>query len=137
MTIHTLLKMPIGGSKQLRPHGGHMTLPLLSQFYVTVIFQSCLLAISWAKAWGDPKKPKLGMAYFLIVPVQMVEEERIFRLVVMWVHPCQTLLSSLEEAAKKLTLLVNTGDDWPYTVYGCVRILNMSPSLMQGMSASW
>ena len=32
----------------------------------------------------------------------------------MWVHTCQTLLSLLEEAAKKLALLINTGEDWPY-----------------------
>ena len=73
-----------------------------------VISQQCLSAISQAKAWGDPKKPKLSMAYLLIVLAQAVEEERIFGLVAMWVHPCQTLLSSLEEAVKKLTLLFNT-----------------------------
>ena len=78
------------------------------------ITQSCLSAISQAKAWGEPKKPKLSMAYLLIVPAQAVEEERKFRLVAMWAHPCQTLLSSLEEAVKKLALLVNTGDDRPY-----------------------
>ena len=54
------------------------------------------------------------MAYLLIVPLQAVEEERKFRLVAMWVHSFQTLLSSLEEAAKKLTLLINTRDDWPF-----------------------
>ena len=59
--------------------------------------------------------PKLSMAYLLIVPAQVVEEEWKFRLVARWVHPCQTLLSSLEEAAKKLALLINTGDNWPYT----------------------
>ena len=55
------------------------------------------------------------MAYLLIVPAQVVEEERKFGLVAMWVHPCQTLLSLLEEAVKKLILLINTEDDWPYT----------------------
>ena len=91
--------------------GSHNICPLLSQFYVMAISWLHLLAISQAKAWGDPKKPKLGMAYLLIVPAQAVEEERIFRLVAVWVHTCQTFLSSLEEAAKKLTLLINTGDD--------------------------
>ena len=94
--------------------GSHDIFPLLSQFHVMVISQSHLSAIFQAKAWGDPKKHKLGMDYLLIVPAQMVEEERIFGLVAMWVHPCQTLLSSLEEAVKKCTLLINTGDDWPY-----------------------
>ena len=94
--------------------GSHDICPLLSQFYITAISQSHLLAVSQEKAWGDTKIPRLGMAYLLKAPGQVVKEERIFRLVAMWVYPCQTLLSSLEEAAKKLTLLVNTGDDWPY-----------------------
>ena len=78
------------------------------------IIQLCLSAISQAKAWGDPKKPKLSMAYLLIALAQVVKEERKFRLVAMWVHPSQTILSLLEEAAKKLVLLINTGDNWPY-----------------------
>ena len=56
--------------------GSHDICPLLSQFNIMVISQSCLLAISWAKAWGDPRKPKLGMAYLLLVLAQRVEEER-------------------------------------------------------------
>ena len=94
--------------------GSHDICPLLSQFYIMAISQMHLSAISWAKALGDPKKPKLSMAYLLIVLTQAVEEERIFGLLAVWVHPCQALLSSLEEAAKKLTILINTGDDWPY-----------------------
>ena len=94
--------------------GSHDICLLLTQFYAMVITWLCLSAISQAKAWGDPKKPKLGMAYLLIAPTQAVEEERTFRLVAVWVHPSQTALSSLEESAKKLTLLINTRDDWPY-----------------------
>ena len=90
--------------------GSHDICPLLSQFSVMAISQSHLLAISWAKAWGDSKKPKLSMAYLLIAPAQTVEEERILRLVAM------------------------TG---PMLLSGCMRILNMSPSLMQDTSASW
>ena len=33
---------------------------------------------------------------------------------VVWVHPSQTLLPSLEEVARKLTLLINTKENWPY-----------------------
>ena len=95
--------------------GSHDICPLLSQFYVMAISQLCLSAMSWAKAWGDPKKPKLSIAYLLIVPAQLVEEERKFRLVAMWVHPCQTLLSFLDKTVKKLVILFNTGDDWAYT----------------------
>ena len=119
--------------------GSHDICPLLSQFCIMATSRSHLSAISQAKVWGDPKIPKLSMAYLLIALAQAVEAERISGLVAMWVHPSQTLLSSLEEAVKKLTLLINTGDDWPYAfVQLCeVRILNMSPSLMQGTSTSW
>ena len=102
------------GWDHTRPNGGCMTFAPSSQFYLMVISQSHLSAISQAKAWGDPKKPKLGMAYLLIALVQTVKEERLFRQVAMWVHPCPALLSSLEEAAKKLTLFINIGDDWSY-----------------------
>ena len=55
------------------------------------------------------------MAYLLLAPAQEAEEERTFGLVVVWVHPSQTLLPSLEEVVRKLTLLINTREDWPCT----------------------
>ena len=64
--------------------------------------------------WGDPKRPRFGMAYLLLVSAQEAEEDRRFSLVVVWVHPSQTLLPSLNEVVKKLTLLINTREDWPY-----------------------
>ena len=54
------------------------------------------------------------MAYLLLVPAQEEEEEKRFGLAGVWVHPNQTLLPSLEEAAKKLTLLISTKEDWYY-----------------------
>ena len=95
--------------------GSHDICPLLTQFYTLAVTQSCLSAISQAKAWRVPQKLKLGMAYLLIAPSQAVEEERTLGLVAIRVNPCQTLLSSLEVATKKLALLANTGDNWPYT----------------------
>ena len=53
------------------------------------------------------------MAYLLLVPVQEVEEER-FGLVGVWVNPHQALLPSLEEAVRKLTLLINMKGKWHY-----------------------
>ena len=54
------------------------------------------------------------MAYLLLALAQEVEEERKFGLVMVWVHLCQVLLISLDEAVKKLTLLINTRKDWAY-----------------------
>ena len=38
-----------------------------------------------------------------------------FRLAMVWAHPYQAHLSSLDEAVKKLTLLISLGDNWAYT----------------------
>ena len=37
-----------------------------------------------------------------------------FVLAVVWAHPYQECLSSLDEAVKKLTMLINSGDNWAY-----------------------
>ena len=73
-----------------------------------------LSATSHADAWGDPKKPKSDMAYLLLAPDQLVEEEKKFWLVAMWTHPCQAYLPSLDKVARKLALLISTGEDWVY-----------------------
>ena len=56
------------------------------------------------------------MAYLLLVPSQEAEEEKRFGLVGVWVHLNQFFHSSLEEVAKKLTLLISTEEDWYYTL---------------------
>ena len=94
--------------------GSHNICPLLTQFQVMEITQSDLSAISCAEVWGDPKRPKSDMAYLLLVPDQAVEEERKFGLVLVWTHTCQACLPSLDEVVRKLTLLINTGEDWAY-----------------------
>ena len=38
-----------------------------------------------------------------------------FRLTAVWVDPYQACLSSLDEAVRKLTLLINLTDNWAYT----------------------
>ena len=55
------------------------------------------------------------MAYLLIARGKTVEVEMVFRLAVVWVLPHQACLSSLDEVARKLTLLINIGDKWVYT----------------------
>ena len=89
----------------------HDMCPLLTQFQVSEIAWLGLSTISQAEVWEDPKSPRFGMAYLLLVPAQEVKEERRFGLVVVWVHPSQTLLPSLEEVAMKLILLINMKED--------------------------
>ena len=92
----------------------HNICPLLTQFEVMEITQSGISIISQAEVWGDPKKPRFGMAFLLLAPAQEAEEERKSGLAVVWVHPHQAILPSLDEAVKKCALLINTREDWPY-----------------------
>ena len=66
--------------------------------------------------WRNLKRQSQGMAYLLLAPSQEAEEEKRFGLAGVWVHPNQILLPSLEEVAKKLTLLISTKEDWYYTL---------------------
>ena len=72
----------------------------MTQFQVVEITRAGLSAISHVEAWGEPKRPKSDMAYLLLAPDQVVEEERRFGLVAVWMHPCQAPLPSLDEVAK-------------------------------------
>ena len=54
------------------------------------------------------------MVFLLIVPKKTIKGEMAFELAVVWTHPHQAWLSSLDEATKKLTLLINLGNNWAY-----------------------
>ena len=107
--------MPVGGKTQLKLYWDPMisvplnTIPSLGNNLVGPIHHLP------GRSMGDPRRPRFGMAYLLLAPAQEAEEQRRVCLVVVWVHPSQTLLSSLEEVARKLTLLINMKEDWPYT----------------------
>ena len=73
-----------------------------------------LLALSHTGTWGSIEKPQGDMTFLLIAPRKTIEGEMAFGLVAVWAHPHQAWLSSLDEAVKKLTLLIDLGDDWAY-----------------------
>ena len=39
----------------------------------------------------------------------------VFGVAMVWTHPYQASLSSLDEVVKKLALLISLGDNWAYT----------------------
>ena len=73
---------------------------------------------------GDTKKFQGDMTFLLIAPRKTIEGEMAFRLAMVWVYPYQAYLSSLDEATKELTLLINLCDNWAYTFcaaeWGCL-----------------
>ena len=94
--------------------GLHNICPFLSHFQMAQMTWPELSALSCAGAWEDPKKPQCNMAFLLIVPGKAVGEEMAFGLVMVWMHPHQACLSSLDKVVRKLALLINLGDNWAY-----------------------
>ena len=66
------------------------------------------------RGMGDTEKPQCNMAYLLMVLGKTIEGEMAFGLATVWAHPHQVCLSSLDEAVRKLTILINIGDNWAY-----------------------
>ena len=95
--------------------GSHDICPFLSQFQVRDVTWSELLALCHVGVWGDAEKPQCDMVYLLIAPGMTVKGEMVFGLAVVWAHPHQACLSSLDEVPRKLTLLIDIGDNWAYT----------------------
>ena len=95
--------------------GWHDICPSLTQFQVALMTQSELSALSHTGAWGDTQKFQGDMVFLLIAPKKTIEGEMAFRLAMVWAHPYQACLSSLDEVAKKLILLISLSDNWAYT----------------------
>ena len=74
-----------------------------------------LSALSYSGAWGDAEKFWGDLAFLLIAPEKTIQGEVAFGLTMVWAHPYQAHLSSMDEVVKKLTLLVNSSNNWTYT----------------------
>ena len=96
------------------PMGVSQYLPPLSSFQVAQVTWQELSALSHTGAWGGQEKPNGDMAFILIAPGKVVGREMVFGLISVWMHPHQACLSSLDEAVRKLALLIDLGDDWTY-----------------------
>ena len=55
------------------------------------------------------------MAFLLVLSKEGVAGERVYGLAVVWAHPCQARVPTIDEAARKLALLASSGSNWPYT----------------------
>ena len=55
------------------------------------------------------------MAFLLVLPKEGVAGERVYELAVVWVHPCQARVPTLDGVARKLTLITSSSSNWPYT----------------------
>ena len=85
------------------------------QFQVTQVTQSELSSHTGSGAWGDVKKFHSDLAYLLVLPKKATEEEMVIGLAVVWIHPYQACIPTLDEVAQKLTLLTTSHENWAYT----------------------
>ena len=96
--------------------GYHDTCPLLQQFHIAQMTQSELTFLTHLKAWGDAKRFCSDVAFLLVLPAEGVAEERVYGLAMVWVHPYQARVSTLDSAVEQLAQLTSTGPNWPYTL---------------------
>ena len=66
------------------------------------------------RGMGDAKRFQSELAFLLILPERVAKGELAFGLVVVWVYPYQACIPSLEEAARKLTLITPSRENWVY-----------------------
>ena len=89
-------------------------LPLLEQFQVTQVTQPELSSLTCSGAWGSTEKFCNNLAFLLILPKKATVGVMAFGLAMVWVHPHQAHISTLDEAVKELTLLTTSRENWAY-----------------------
>ena len=90
--------------------------PLLEQFHIAHMTQWEVASLTQLKVWGDPEKFHSDIAFLLVLPEEGVVGERVYCLTMMWVHPYQVRVSTIDEVVKQLTQLGPIGPNWPYAL---------------------
>ena len=97
--------------------GCHDICLLLEQFHITHMTQSELASLTHLKAWGDPRKFCSNVTFLLVLPKEgEVGEESMYGLTMVWVHPYQASVSTIDDMARQLTQLSSIGPNWPYAL---------------------
>ena len=63
---------------------------------------------------GRPWKICSDVAFLLIFPKEGIAKERVYGLAMVWVHPYQARVSTIDDVARRLILLASPGPNWPY-----------------------
>ena len=96
--------------------GHHNICLLLEQFHVVCVTQMELVSLTCQKVWGNVDKICSDIALLLVLPKEGVAEERTYGLTMVWVHPYQARVSTIEEAIKQLDQLIPSRPNWPYAL---------------------
>ena len=96
--------------------GCHNIYLLLEQLHVICITQGNWSPFTPQKEWGNVDKFHNDITFLLVLPEEGAEEERTYGLTMVWVHPYQVRVSTLEETIKQLDQLTLSGPNWPYAL---------------------
>ena len=61
---------------------------------------------------GNAKKFHSDLAFVLVLAKKATKEEMVFGLAMVWVHPYQTCIPTLDEVVRNLTLLTTSHENW-------------------------
>ena len=75
-----------------------------------------LASLTHLKVWGDPKTFCSNVTFLLVLPKEGAVGERVYGLAMMWAHPYQARVSTIDEAADQLAQLASTRPNWPYAL---------------------
>ena len=94
--------------------GCHNICPILEQFHTAQVTQPQLSSLTCLLVWGDPKRFHSNVAFLLILPKEGIAGECVYGLAMVWVHPYQARVFTIDDAVRKLTLLASARPNWPY-----------------------
>ena len=81
--------------------------------------QPGLSSLTHLLAWGDPESFHSNVTFPLILPKESIAGERVYGLAMVWVHPYQARVSTIDDGARKLTFFASSRPDWPYAFMQC------------------
>ena len=95
--------------------GCHDICPILEQFHITQVTQPELSSLTHLLVHGvTSERFSSDVAFLLILPKEGIAKERVYGLAMVWVHPYQARVSTIDNVARKLILLASSGPNWPY-----------------------
>ena len=95
--------------------GCHDICSIVEQFHIAQVTQPELSSLTHLLVRGDPKRFHSDVAFLLILPKDGIAKEMVYGLAMVWVHPYQARVSTIDDAVRKLILLASSAPNWPYT----------------------
>ena len=112
--------------------GHHDICPILELFPIIQVTQPELSSLTHLLLWGDIERFHSNVAFLLILPEEGITGERVYGLALVWVHPNQARVSTIDNMVRKPTLLASARPNWLYTFVQFSRDANHMPLPNEG-----